>query len=95
MNPRRVNTSVTRHFQAAFGLEHVVNRMAQAYLQLLLWKLTAEYRRETQFERARLMRQNPLDYCAVRGMDHELDNVTRRLAEMTLAAPDVERAFSP
>ncbi|MDE1153916.1 MAG: hypothetical protein PW788_15390 [Micavibrio sp.] len=86
MNPRRVtSTSVAHHFQAAFGLEHLINRMAQAYLQFLLWKLTAEYRREAQYERARLMRQNPLDYRAVRGMDHELASVARRLADMDAA----------
>ena len=78
MDPKRVST----HFVAALGLDRLLNRMAELYLQRILTGLIGEYRREAQYERARLMRQNPLDYRAVRHMDHELEAVRRRLQQM-------------
>ncbi len=78
MDPKRVST----HFVAAIGLDRLLNRMAEIYLQIILKGLISEYRKEAQYERARLMRQNPLDYRAVRQMDHELEDVRRRLQHM-------------
>lgn len=85
MDPKRVST----HFRASLGLEHLLNRVAEAYLQQLFFGLLQEYRREAQVERARLMRQNPLDYRAVRAMDFEMEDVTRRLQRA-----EIERAFA-
>ena len=85
MDPKRVST----HFLACHGLEHLINRMAEAYLKRLFFHLLQEYRTEAQVERARLMRQNPLDYRAVRAMDFEMEDVTRRLQRA-----EIERAFS-
>ena len=86
MDPKRVSS----HFVAAMGLEHLLNRMAEIYLRTLLKGLVTEYRKEAQYERARLMRQNPLDYRAVRQMDHELEEVRRRLQQM-----EFEQAYHP
>jgi len=85
MDPKRVST----HFLACHGLEHLLNRMAEAYLRRVFFGLLQEYRREARVERARLMRQNPLDYRAVRAMDFELDDVTRRLQRA-----EIEQAFA-
>ena len=80
MDPKRVST----HFVAAMGLEHLLNRMAEIYLRIVLKAIIGEYRKEAQYERARLMRQNPLDYRAVRQMDFELEDVRRRLQRMEM-----------
>lgn len=76
--------TVTNQFLAALGLERYLGREAERHLEHLYWKILAEYRKEVQYERARLMRQNPLDYRAVRKLDHELDDITQRLREMEL-----------
>lgn len=85
MDPKRVST----HFLASFGLEHLINRMIEAYLQRVCFHLLQEYRREAQYERARLMRQSPLDYRAVRAMDFALEDATRRLQRA-----EIEQSFS-
>ena len=84
-----LGNTVSNHFLAAVGLEQQLNRAAQSYLEHFYWKILTSYRTEMQYERARLMRQNPLDYRAVREMDREMDDVSRRLRQM-----EQEDAFS-
>lgn len=76
--------TVTNQFLAALGLERSLERATERHLSHLYLKILTAYRTEVQYERARLMRQNPLDYRAVRKMDHELDDITRRLRDMEL-----------
>ena len=85
MDLKRVSTQ----FLASLGLEHLINRVIEAYLQRVCHHLLQEYRKEAQVERARLMRQSPLDYRAVRAMDYALDDATRRLQRA-----EIEQAFS-
>jgi len=73
---------VAGQFLAAVGLDTLMERAAHAYLQHLYRKVLAEYSREVRLERARLMRQSPLDYRRVRELDRELDEATERLRDL-------------
>lgn len=76
--------TVTNQFIAALGLEHRLNSEMQAHAQAFYRKMLINYRQEMRYERARLMRQCPMDYRAVRDMDRDLDALTRRLRELEL-----------
>jgi hypothetical protein len=76
------HNTVSNHFLAAIGFEQLLTREAASHLGAFYAQALTEYKREAQVERARLMRQTPTDYRAVRQMDHELDDVTRRLQEI-------------
>lgn len=73
---------VAGQFLAAVGLESLMERAAHGYLQHFYRKILVEYSREVRLERARLMRQSPLDYRRVRGLDRELEEATERLREL-------------
>jgi hypothetical protein len=73
-----------KHFLAAVGVEQEMKRVAEGHLQVFYQNLLTEYRKEAQYERARLMRKSPLDYKAVRSMDHELDEIDRQLRSMEM-----------
>ncbi|MEZ0223813.1 MAG: hypothetical protein ACAH83_04605 [Alphaproteobacteria bacterium] len=73
---------VAGQFLAAVGLETLMDRAAHACLEHFYRKILVEYSRETRFERARLMRQSPLDYRRVRDLDRELEEATKRLQEL-------------
>ncbi|TAL33700.1 MAG: hypothetical protein EPN97_09270 [Alphaproteobacteria bacterium] len=73
---------VAGQFLAAVGLETLMERAAHAYLQHFYRKILIEYSRETRFERARLMRQSPLDYRRVRELDRALEEATERLRDL-------------
>lgn len=70
---------VAGQFLAAVGLDTLMERAAHAYLLYLYRKILIEYGREARFERARLMRQSPMDYRRVRDMDRALEEATERL----------------
>lgn len=76
--------TVTNQFLAAQGVERRLEQAAEDYLQHFYWKILTAYRREVQYERARLMRQTPMNYRAVRDLDRELDDITSRLREVEL-----------
>lgn len=76
--------TVTNQFLAALGLEHRLNTEMQAHAQAFYRKILITYQQEMRYERAKLMRQSPTDYRAVRDMDRDLDAVTRRLRELEL-----------
>lgn len=73
---------VAGQFLAAVGLETLMDRAAQSYLEHFYHRILVEYSREMRYERARLMRQTPLDYRRVREMDRALEEVTERLRGM-------------
>lgn len=70
---------VAGQFLAAVGIDILLERAAHAYLQYFYRKILLEYSREARFERARLMRQSPMDYRRVRDMDRALEEATERL----------------
>lgn len=76
--------TVTNQFLAALGLEYNLNNAMQAHAQAFYRKMLLTYSQEMRYERARLMRQNPMDYRAVRAMNRDLDALTRRLRELEL-----------
>lgn len=76
--------TVTNQFLAALGLEHRLNTELEAHAQVFYRKMLITYRQEMRYERARLMRQSPMDYRAVRDMDRDMEAVTRRLRELEL-----------
>jgi hypothetical protein len=73
---------VSGQFLAAWGLHKLMERAAEAYLQHFYGKLLAEYAREMRYERARLMRQTPLDYRRVREMDRSIEEHTALLRDL-------------
>ena len=77
-----VRSRVSGQFLAAWGLDRLMEKAAQAYLRYFYRKLLIEYSKETRYERARLMRQTPLDYQRVREMDRSLEEVTARLTDI-------------
>lgn len=76
--------TASKQFSAAVGLEHQINKFACGYLQCLYIGALDEYRKEARYERARLMRQNPLDYKAVRQMDYELEQASLHLQRLEI-----------
>lgn len=76
--------TVTNQFLAALGLERRLNAELEAHAQDFYRKMLITYREEMRYERARLMRQSPMDYRAVRDMDRDMESVTRRLRELEL-----------
>ena len=77
-----VRSRVSGQFLAAWGLDKLMERMAEAYLQHFYRKLLIEYGKEMRYERARLMREVPMDYRRVREMDRGLEEVTGRLRDI-------------
>jgi hypothetical protein len=59
-----------------------MERAAEAYLHYFYRKLLVEYGKEMRYERARLMRQAPMDYRRVREMDRSLEDLTARLQDI-------------
>lgn len=76
--------SFNQHFLAAVGVEQEMKRVAEGHLQVFYQNILSEYRKEAQYERARLMRQTPMNYRAVRNMDHELEEIDRQLRSMEM-----------
>lgn len=76
--------TVTNQFLAAMGIERSLEKAAEDHLQHFYWKILTSYKKEVQYERARLMRKAPMDYKAVRDLDRELDDITGRLREIEL-----------
>ncbi|MDI1229382.1 MAG: hypothetical protein PSY14_17010 [bacterium] len=76
--------SVTNPFLAALGIEHALERATVATLAGFHLQLLKLYRVEAQVERARLMRQSPLDYHALRAMDRELEEVNFLMREIDM-----------
>lgn len=76
--------TVTSQFLAALGLERSLDREMEAHARAFYRRMLVAYRQEMQYERARLMRQSPMDYKTVRQMDRDLDAITRRLRELEL-----------
>ena len=76
--------TVTNQFLAALGVERRLEQAAEDCLQHFYWKILIAYKKEVQYERARLMRQSPMNYKAVRDLDRELDDITSRLRDMEL-----------
>lgn len=74
--------TVTNQFLAALGIEHAFERATVATLAGFHLQLLKLYGVEAKIERARLMRQNPLDYQALRAMDRELEEVACLLREL-------------
>lgn len=74
--------TVTNPFLAALGIEHALESATIATLAGFHLQLLKLYRVEAQVERARLMRQNPMDYHALRAMDRELEEVGALLHEI-------------
>jgi hypothetical protein len=73
---------IAGQFLAAVGLESLMECAAHACLQHFYRKILIEYSREARFERARLMRQSPLDYRRVRELDRVLEEAIGRLQEL-------------
>lgn len=78
--------TVSNHFLAALGIHFQFDRVINTQLQHFYLKALNEYRKEVQVERARLMRQVPCDYRAVRKLDREMDDVSCQLREITKGA---------
>ncbi len=76
--------TVTNPFLAALGIEHALERATVATLAGFHLQLLKLYRVEAQVERARLMRQNPMDYHALRAMDRELEEVNFLMRELEM-----------
>ncbi len=76
--------TVTNPFLAALGIEHALERATVATLAGFHLQLLKLYRVEAQVERARLMRQSPLDYHALRAMDRELEEVNFLMREIDM-----------
>ncbi|MBL8713709.1 MAG: hypothetical protein JNM12_12485 [Alphaproteobacteria bacterium] len=76
--------TVTNQFLAALGIEHAFERATVATLAGFHLQLLKLYCVEAKIERARLMRQNPLDYQALRAMDRELEEVACLLREIEM-----------
>lgn len=76
--------AVTNQFLAALGVEHALERATVATLAGFHLQLLKLYCVEAKIERARLMRQNPLDYGALRAMDRELDEVICLLRDLEM-----------
>lgn len=79
--------TVTAQFLAALGLEHLMEQAVQAHMAHFRRKILIEYSREARYERARLMRQNPLDYRKVREMDRALEEAAALLRAAELEQP--------
>jgi len=77
--------TVTHHFIAALGLERIFEKATSDYLSHFYQQILAEYRKEVQVERARLMRASPMDYRRVRAMDRELEEIATLLREREMA----------
>lgn len=76
--------TVTNQFLAALGVEHALERATVAVLAGFHLQLLKLYCVEAKIERARLMRQNPLDYGALRAMDRELEEVICLLRDLEM-----------
>lgn len=76
------DNTVLNHFVAAVGVEKQLEKTAEAHLQDFYITILKQYRREAQYERARLLLKKPLDYRAVRDLDRELDDIVWKLREM-------------
>jgi len=76
--------SGTNQFLAALGVEHALERATVATLAGFHLQLLKLYCVEAKIERARLMRQNPLDYGALRAMDRELEEVICLLRDLEM-----------
>ena len=50
--------TVTNQFLAALGVERRLEKAAEDHLQHFYWKILTAYRKEVQYERARLMRKS-------------------------------------
>ena len=74
--------TVTNPFLAALGVEHALERATVATLAGFHLQLLKLYCVEAKIERARLMRQNPMDYHALRAMDREIEEVGALLHEI-------------
>jgi hypothetical protein len=74
--------TVTNQFLAALGVEHALERATVATLAGFHLQLLKLYCVEAKVERARLMRQNPMDYHALRAMDRELEEISFLLREI-------------
>jgi hypothetical protein len=80
-----VKETATAHFIAALGLERLFEKATRDYLSHFYQRVLVEYRKEVQVERARLMRQCPLDYRKVRMLDRELDDISAMIREREMA----------
>lgn len=76
--------TVTNQFLASMGITRPLERAAEEHLKHFYFKVLTTYRTEIQYERARLMRQSPMDYRAVRQLDRDLDDITSRLRQLEL-----------
>jgi len=76
--------SVGRQFLAAVGLEPLIHRVTEQHWQRFYYDTLLECRREAQYKRGRLLLANPLDYRAVRALDHEMEEISALLREIEL-----------
>lgn len=76
--------TVANQFLAALGLERLFEKAVEQHLSHVYWKILMSYRKEVQFERARLMRQVPMDYLQVRRLDRELEDINTSLRDIEL-----------
>ena len=76
--------TVTNPFLAALGVEHALERATVATLAGFHLQLLKLYCVEAKIERARLMRQNPMDYHALRAMDRELDEINLLMRDIEM-----------
>ncbi|MDP2206167.1 MAG: hypothetical protein Q8K65_07655 [Alphaproteobacteria bacterium] len=70
---------VSTHFIAALGLDRVFDRFIESEMERFCHDALKAYKREVQNERGRLLMANPMDYRAVRALDHEMDDISTRL----------------
>lgn len=76
--------TVGKQFLAAVGLEPALHRVTQQHWQQFYYEKLLECRRDTQHKRGRLLLANPLDYRAVRALDHELEEISTLMRAIEL-----------
>lgn len=76
--------TVATQFLAAVGMEPLLHRATQQHWQRFYYDTLLECRREAQYKRGRLLQANPLDYRAVRALDHEMEEISNLLRDIEL-----------